>query len=111
AEVEDGERRTRYMRTLYPLGGNEYSLRRSRTLFGTRCRDPGWTIRFCLRAPNRRGSFGETFRSACNWEEEQVSATGKKIPGITGRLERINTSSGRQTLARKNTERKGFRRN
>src|SRR5215471_6818261 len=106
--MEDRNRRKRHFRALHSLGSNEYTLCGSCTLFGATGRNPGWTIRFRLRTPHRLHAFGKTFRSARRWKEEQVPVAGAKIPRITDRLERINTSSGRQTLAREKTKRKSF---
>jgi diacylglycerol kinase family enzyme len=39
-------------------------------LSGAMRRDPGWTIRFCVRTPCRSRAFGETLRCAGSWEEE-----------------------------------------
>src|SRR5438046_10739811 len=104
--MEDRARRKRHFRALHSLGSNEYSFRRSCTLFGAASRHQRWTIRFCLRTPSRFRASGETLRSTRKWEEEQFSAARSKIPQIKGCLERAGPSYGRQVMAHEEADRK-----
>src|SRR5437667_9279487 len=106
--MEDRARRKRHFRALHSLGSNEYSFRRSCTLFGAASRHQRWTIRFCLRTPSRFRASGETLRSTRKWEEEQFSADRSKIAQITGCLEGTSTSFGRQALAQEEAARQIF---
>src|SRR5437879_13464086 len=103
--MEDRARRKRHFRALHSLGSNEYSFRRSCTLFGATRRHQRWTIRFCVRTPSRFRASGKTLRSTRRWEEEQFSAARSKIPQITACLERTSTSFVRRSLAEAETER------
>src|SRR5437879_12538891 len=102
--MEDRARRKRHFRALHSLGSNEYSFRRSCTLFGATRRHQRWTIRFCVRTPSRFRASGKTLRSTRRWEEEQFSAARSKIPQSTGSLDMTRTTIERHGLDKEETE-------
>src|SRR5438034_3403872 len=77
--MEDRARRKRHFRALHSLGSNEYSFRRSCTLFGAASRHQRWTIRFCLRTPSRFRASGETLRSTRKWEKSNSPLPARKF--------------------------------